>query len=136
MALSVVRLIFLIAGVYDFIIGVAFLFAGKQIFEAAEVPLPNQWAYLYFCCFMLMVFGVLFFAIAYDPVSNRNLIPFGMLLKMTYAGMVVYYWFVLDSCATLFKPFAVIDAIMLLLFIMAYMKLGKSKAADASVTNA
>jgi hypothetical protein len=34
--------------------------------------------------------------------------------------MVAYYWFALDACATLFKPFAVIDAVMLVLFVAAY----------------
>ena len=39
MSLSLVRLTFLIAGLYDFLIGLAFFYAGKQIFEWAEVPL-------------------------------------------------------------------------------------------------
>lgn len=120
MSLSLIRGTFLIAGLYDLIIGLAFCFQGRQIFEQAGVPLPDQWAYLYFGCFMLMIFGVMFFAVAYDPIANRNLMPFGMLLKLSYVGMVGYYWFVLDYCATLFKPFAVIDAVMLVLFVAAY----------------
>ena len=82
---------------------------------------------------MLMVFGVMFLAVAIDPIANRNLMPFGMLLKLSYVGMVVYYWFVLDYCATLFKPFAVIDAVMLVLFLVAYLK---PPAPKVGMTNA
>src|SRR5205823_2029010 len=122
MPLAVVRVTFLIAGVYDFVIGLAFLFAGDRIFEAASVGLPNHWAYLYFGCLMLMTFGVMFFAVAYDPIANRNLMPYGMLLKISYVGIVVYYWFMVGACHTLFKPFAVVDAVMLVLFVLAYLK--------------
>jgi hypothetical protein len=136
MPLSIVRLTFLIAGLYDFVIGVAFLFAGRKIFEEAGVPLPNQWAYLYFGCLLLMIFGVMFLAVAYDPIANRNLMPYGMLLKISYVGMVAFYWFYLDYCATLFKPFAVIDAVMLVLFVLAFIKsaapgVGSSAGANA-----
>ena len=58
---------------------------------------------------------------AYDPVANRNLIPYGMLLKLSYTGLVTYYWVTTD-CPLLFKPFAIIDAAMFVLFLLAYSK--------------
>ena len=61
----------------------------------------------------------MFFAVAYDPVANRNLIPYGMLLKLSYSGLVAYYW-ATGFCPFLFKPFAVIDAVMFVLFLLAY----------------
>ena len=41
---------------------------------------------------------------------------------MSYAGVVGYYW-VTINLPWMFKPFAVADAIMLVLFIMAYVAL-------------
>jgi hypothetical protein len=120
MALLLTRIGFVIAGLYDFVIGLAFLFAGAAIFEAAKVPLPNHWAYIQFASLLLMVFGTMFFAVAVDPVANRNLIPFGMLLKLSYTGMVAYYWATTDYCPMLFKPFAIIDGVMFFLFLLAY----------------
>jgi hypothetical protein len=70
---------------------------------------------------MLIIFGIMFFAVAYDPIANRNLMPYGMLLKASYTGIVAYYWVTVD-CPWLFKPFAVVDAVMLLLFLLAYGK--------------
>ena len=102
-----IRALFAVAGLYDLLIGLAFLLLGERIFEAAGVPPPNHWAYIQFSALLLIVFGVMFFAIARDPVANRNLIPFGILLKICYSGLVAYYW-VTTGCPLLFKPFAII----------------------------
>jgi hypothetical protein len=121
MTLPIVRLLFALAGAYDFIIGLAFLFFGPQIFDTTGVPHPNHWGYIQFGSLLLVIFGIMFFAVAYNPVANRNLIPYGMLLKLSYTGLVAYYWITTD-CPLLFKPFAVIDAVMFVLFFLAYGK--------------
>jgi hypothetical protein len=119
MALSLLRLLFVVCGLYDFLIGLTFLFWGPPLFDAAGVPPPNHWGYIQFSSLLLMIFGSMFLAVAYDPVANRNLIPYGMLLKLSYTGLVVYYWVTTD-CPFLFKPFAIIDAVMFVLFFLAY----------------
>ena len=121
MSRSTVRLLFLIAGLYDSLIGLAFLGFGTQILAAAGVPPPDHWGYIQFGSLLVLVFGIMFFAVAYDPVGNRNLMPYGMLLKLCYTGLVAYYWVTTD-CPLLFKPFAVIDGAMLVLFLLAYRK--------------
>jgi hypothetical protein len=121
MTLTIVRLLFAIAAAYDFLLGVAFLFFGPQLFDATGIPYPNHWGYLQFASLLLMVFGAMFFAVAHDPVGNRNLMPYGMLLKLSYTGLVAYYW-VTGDCPPLFKPFAIIDAVMFILFVLAYRK--------------
>jgi hypothetical protein len=122
MALSLVRLLFAIAGVYDLAIGVAFVGFGPQIYDAAGVPPPNHWAYIRFAALLLVIFGIMFLAVAYAPVANRNLIPYGVLLKLSYVVVVVYYWVRSGDVPMLFKPFAAIDAVMLVLFLLAYAK--------------
>ena len=115
------RLLFVVAGLYDFAIGIAFLFFGPRLFDWAGVPQPNHWGYIQFGSLLLIIFGLMFFAVASNPVANRNLIPYGILLKISYSGLVFYYWLT-SGCPTLFKPFAVIDAVMLILFVVAYQK--------------
>ena len=119
MPLASIRLLFAIAGMYDCVLGLAFLFIGPRIFTTAGVTHPNHWGYVQFGALLLVIFGLMFFAIARDPIANRNLMPYGMLLKLSYAGLVAYYW-IAGNCAQLFKPFAVIDAVMLILFAVAY----------------
>jgi len=44
-----------------------------------------------------------------------------MLVKLSYTGLVAYYWTTTD-CPLLSKPFAIIDALMFVLFLLAYRK--------------
>lgn len=67
---------------------------------------------------MLIVFGTMFLAVAHDAMANRNLIPYGMMLKR-YTGLCVYYWVATD-CPLLFKPFAIVDGVMFFLFLIAF----------------
>jgi hypothetical protein len=131
MALLAVRVVFAIASLYDFVIGLAFLFFGPRLFEAAGVPQPNHWGYIQFGALLLIIFGIMFFAVARDPIANRNLMPYGMLLKLSYTGLVAYYWVTAD-CPMLFKPFAVIDAIMFVLFHLAYFGVARQPGAAAT----
>lgn len=119
MTLSFVRLAFLVAGLYDFVIGITFLFFGPQLFDATGVLHPNHWGYVQFGALLLMTFGVMFFAVARDPIAHRNLMFYGMLLKLDYTGLVAAYWLTTDV-PFLFKPFAIIDGLMFVIFFVAY----------------
>ncbi|TWT82291.1 hypothetical protein CA13_37530 [Planctomycetes bacterium CA13] len=128
------RILFAIAAVYDFAIGLVFLLAGKQLFDASGIPHPSHWGYVQFCSLMLMVFGTMFFSIAKDPHRNRNLMPYGMLLKISYVSIVSYYW-VMIGCPFLFKPFVLIDFVMLILFAVAYYRPAEKDAAATFTTD-
>lgn len=119
MSTKTIRALFALAGLYDFLIGLAFLLFGVALFDSTGVPQPNHWGYIQFGALMLMIFGAMFFNIARDPAANRNLIPYGILLKLCYCGLASYYWGT-TGCPTLFKPFIFIDAAMLVLFWLAY----------------
>ena len=119
MSVALVRVVFLIAAVYDFVIGLVFLFFGPRLFDIAGVPHPNHWAYIHFPALLLMIFGTMFAVIARDPIGNRNLIVYGILLKICYSGLVGYY-VATTGCPTLFQPFAAIDAVMCVLFVAAW----------------
>ena len=73
---------------------------------------------------MLMIFGLMFAAVAYDPVSQRNLIRYGLLLKLSYCGLVGYYCLT-SIVPSLFRICAIADAIFYVLFLVSYLKLGK-----------
>lgn len=127
MSAAAIRWVFLIAGIYDFAIGMVFLCWGPQLFTWANVPHPNHWAYIQFGSLLLLIFGVMFLTIASAPRTHRNLIPFGILLKVAYIGIVGYYSFS-DQVPLLFQPFALIDAVMFVLFILAYQALSAPRS--------
>jgi hypothetical protein len=74
---------------------------------------------------LLIVFALMFIAIAREPVRNRNLIPYGILLKVSYCSIAFYHWSV-GGIPGMWKPFAVFDLVFLILFGLAYLSLGKA----------
>lgn len=121
MSQAMVKLLFLAAGLYDLLIGLAFLLGGVQLLDAAGVPHPNHWGYLQFAACELVIFGLMFLSISRDPVGQHGLIVYGLLLKVSYVSLTGYYWS-RGECPSLFQPFAVIDAVMLVLFLLAYFR--------------
>jgi hypothetical protein len=116
---TLIALLFVVAALYDAGLGVAFLLAPSWIYRVAEITPPNHWAYVQFPAALLVIFGLMFAAIAVRPYQNRNLIPYGILLKAAYCGIVFLYW-TAEGIPGLWKPFAVIDLLMGLLFLGSY----------------
>jgi hypothetical protein len=107
--------LYVVAGLYDGILGAAFLFAWEAVFRYFEVTPPNHPGYVQFPALLLIVFALLFFAVAADPVKNRNLIPYGFLLKVAYCGTVFWHW-LSHGIPDMWKPFAWIDLAFAVLF--------------------
>jgi hypothetical protein len=122
MKTKTVSLLFLVAALYDGLLGLAFLAAAEWIFHAAKVTPPNHFGYVHFPGAILIVFAIMFAAVAWRPRENRNLIPYGILLKISYCGVAGYHWFT-QGIPTLWKPFAAIDLVFLVLFLVAYWSL-------------
>ena len=120
--MNIAKYSFLVSGIYDFIIGLTFLIAPVWAFNLFNVTPPNHWGYVTFAASMLAVFGIMFFQIAKDPVKNRNLMPYGMLLKIAYCGMAFGYYFT-TGIPRIWVIFGVCDIIFLLLFIWSYKRM-------------
>jgi hypothetical protein len=118
-ALQPIRALFLIAALYDGGLGLAFLLAPGLVFRLGDVTPPNHWAYVQFPAALLLIFGVMFVAIARNPIKNREMIIYGILLKLAYCGITFWYWFA-DGIPGLWKPFAVIDLVTAALFVWSY----------------
>ena len=114
--------LFWLAALYDGVLGLVFILAPKWPFETFEVTLPNHLAYVQFPAALLVIFALMFAAVAVNPTGNRNLIPFGILLKVAYCSVAFSYWLTSDV-PTMWKPLAVTDLVMGLLFAVAYVAL-------------
>ena len=71
---SWIKLLYAGAGLYDGILGLAFLFFGRQLFEAFEVTPPNHYGYVQFPALLLIIFAVMFFQIAITIRHPRSFI--------------------------------------------------------------
>ena len=119
------RILFWLAALYDAVLGIAFLVAPWWVYQTCEVTPPNHWGYVQFPAALLLIFAVMFVAIARDPVGNRGLILYGIGLKVAYCAVTFGYWFG-SGIPDMWKPFAIADVVMLVLFLWAYVALGAS----------
>ena len=110
-----IRTLFVIAAVYDGLLGLIFAIAPWWVFRTTQVTPPNHWGYVRFPAALLILFGLMFLAIAADPRRNRNLIPYGIGLKIAYCIVVFGYWFT-SGIPGMWKPFAIADLVMAVLF--------------------
>jgi hypothetical protein len=90
---------------------------------------PNHPGYVQFSAALLLVFAVMFAAIARQPVRNRGLIPYGILLKVSYCAVVFYHWFT-TGIPNMWKPFAVVDFVFLILFVWAWKTTGAMSSGE------
>jgi hypothetical protein len=116
---SLISTLFVIAALYDGLLGSAFLFGAEAVFTRFGVTPPNHFGYIQFPAALLIVFAIMFMAIAIDPVRNRNLIPYGVLLKVSYCGVVLSYWLTTDLPG-MWKPFCICDLVFLVAFAWAW----------------
>jgi hypothetical protein len=117
-----IPLLFAIAAVYDGLLGLIGLFGTEWLFRTFGVTPPNHPGYVQFPSALLVVFALMFVAVARNPAKNRGLIPYGMLLKVSYCGVVIYHW-AAAGIPGMWKPFAVIDVVFFVLFAWAYAQL-------------
>jgi len=111
--------LFVVAALYDGVLGLLFLAAPGTPFRLFEVAPPNHPGYVQFPAALLLIFGLMFAAVARDPIVNRSLILYGILLKASYCGVTGWYW-ISSGIPGMWKPFVVIDLVMGLLFVGAY----------------
>jgi hypothetical protein len=126
--------LFMLAALYDGVLGLLFLIAPTLPFEAFDITPPNHLGYVQFPAALLLIFGWMFFSVARRPVQNRDLILYGIALKVAYCAVCFWYWWSTDI-PIIWKPFAMIDAVMGLAFVWAYVSLRSAgqQCAAASV---
>lgn len=119
-----VKVLFYVAALFDGALGVAFLFAAPAVFELVRLPPLDNYGYVHFAAALLIVFALMFLAVARNPVANRGLVVYGMLLKLSYCSLVFYHWSA-GGISDIWKPFAFVDLAFLVLFAWAYVRLGE-----------
>lgn len=119
--------LFIVSAIYDGVLGAAFLFGSGALFQWFGVTPPNHPGYVQFPAALLIVFAVMFMAIAMNPVKNRNLIPYGIMLKASYCGVILFHWFT-AGLPGMWKPFCIFDLVFLVAFAWAGTALRGEKA--------
>ena len=124
-----IRPLFLLAAAYDGILGLAFIVAPAGIFAMYGVEPPNHMAYVQFPAMLLILFAIMFYRVATDPVGNRELILYGCGLKVAYCSLAFWYMFT-TSIPSMWVPWAYTDLVFLALFILSYRSIGSRPQAE------
>ena len=124
---SWIKPLFIIAALYDGILAIAFLFFANALFHWFGVTPPNHLAYVKFPALLLLIFAAMFFRIASDPVKNRDLIPYGIALKIAYCGTAFWYQ-VTQGIPSMWIPWAWADLGFLVLFVIAWKSTAPGRA--------
>jgi hypothetical protein len=133
MTRSMISSLFYLAAFYDGVLGIVLLIVPARIYVRFAVTPPNHWGYVQFPAALLIVFALMFLAVARDPESNRNLIPYGLLLKVSYCGVVFSYW-IAQGIPSMWKPLAIMDLGFAALFLWASASLRRLAPTDRSAT--
>lgn len=122
MNIKTIKNLFIVAGLYDLILSLTVLFAFKQLYSYFQIALPNHVGYIQFAAALVAIFGIGFLFVAQDPAHNLNIIIMGILLKFSYSSIVLYYA-AIKNIPSVWIPFAWLDLIFLILFIVAFRSL-------------
>jgi hypothetical protein len=121
------QVVFGLSAIYDGVLGLLFLFFGTALYDLAGIERPNHMGYVHFPALLLIVFAFMYWRIASEPVKFRDLIPYGIGLKMSYCLVVFYHWFA-GGIPAIWIPFAWLDVFFLIFFVMAWTKTGRLRA--------
>jgi hypothetical protein len=110
------RGLFLIASIYDLVLGVIFFLLYKQVFAYFNIALPDYPMYLQMSAAFVIAMGVGYYFVYLNLYRNIDLVKLGIAYKLVYSGLTSYFYF--NNLANiLFFWFAVFDAIFLIFFI-------------------
>ena len=120
------RGLFLVAAVYDLVLGVVFTFFYKPAFELVDVT-PPEGGYIPLLGSFLFVIGVAYYLIwRGDLARNRDMILVGTLYKLAYASIALIFWAIGDIPHVAFAAvFGLADVVFLVLMLECWLYLGR-----------
>jgi hypothetical protein len=124
------RPFFVVAALYDIVLGGLFLVAAEPIYWRFGVTYVNHPAYVQFAAAVVLIFGIGFWFVAQAPERNRDIIKLGVLFKIAYSGVVLGWWFQ-GRMPGMWVPFAWIDLAFIAAFLAALRSLPAGQAARA-----
>jgi hypothetical protein len=110
------RTFFLVAAVYDIVLGIGFFFLYGPLFSALGIELPNNTSYIHLTAAFVFVQGLGYWFVCQDITGNRGIVKLGIVYKAVFAGLGFYYLAIGQLLHPVFLVFAVADACFLVGF--------------------
>lgn len=112
------RAFFLVAALYDLLLGLAFVTFGEQILGGIGMELPPHVAYIQLAAVFIFVQGFSYLLPFFDPLGNLGIVRVGVVYKAAYAGLALWYLAIGALPSAFFIPWAIIDVGFLVGFVL------------------
>lgn len=112
------RWFFAVAAVYDMLLGLAFFFVWKSVFDTIGMTLPPHVSYIQLPAVFVFVQGLGYAIVASDPLRNLGLVLIGIIYKGGYAALAAYYLLTDQIPAMFFAWFGLFDFLFLIGFVL------------------
>ena len=111
------RILFLIAALYDFILGfVFFAFMGFFLEDILKLTLPLYPAFFQAAAAFVFVMGVGFYFVYRNMYRNIDIVKVGIIFKLFYTGLAFYYVF-FGGMPWIFSVFGFLDLVFIVFFV-------------------
>jgi hypothetical protein len=111
------RLFFLIAALFDGILGLLFLFFWGPIFDELGVNRPENSSYVTLAAAFIAVQGLGYFLVWRDMVHNVGIVVIGVAYKLAYVVLSAYYVLAGELLHNIFAWFGAADVVFLIGFV-------------------
>jgi len=110
------RTFFIVAAVYDLVLGAAFFLFYGPIWELLELELPNNTAYIHLTAAFVFVQGVGYWIVARNPMANRGIVQMGLAYKFAFAALSFFFLSIGELLLVSFLVFGILVALFLIGF--------------------
>jgi hypothetical protein len=115
--MSTWRTFFLVAALYDLVLGAAFFVLYGPLYEVLGIPLPNNISYIHLTAGFVFVQGLGYWFVYQDPPGNRGIVKVGVAYKFIFAALALYYAVIGELLHPAFGLFGALDVLFLIGFV-------------------
>lgn len=100
---------FLVAALYDLVLGLAFFVLYEPLFGALGIALPNNTSYIHLTAAFVFVQGIGYWFVYQAPEANIGIVKLGVVYKAVFAALSFYYFAIGQLLHPIFLVFGVAD---------------------------
>jgi hypothetical protein len=112
------RNLFLVAALYDFVLGFSFFLFWPFIFDhILKIPYPNYLAFYQAAAAFIFNMGIGFYFVYRNMYRNIDIVKVGIAFKLFYTGLAFFYVFV-EKMPWILALFGFLDLIFIVFFVL------------------
>ena len=113
--------VFVVATIYDLVLGFVFFFFYQNIFNLFGIPLPDNPSYAHLSAAFVFVQGLSYWFVYLNLKRNIDIVKVGLVYKIVYTAVAFFHWGRGTLPHPMFALFGFTDLIFIALFAL-YLK--------------